>query len=356
MARRLANGRGLVFALRVEAGPGFERLSGIRADEMLRRDLPIRRAQSNLLIDQRVVKPGLSGILASGGKVDSVRPRPIDGPEAHRARFATAVDGASGELMCAENFAGIPDGHNLGVGGRVVRRRHSVCTRGEGLAVPHDDRPERSTLVKVYAFGCDFDCQSQKGEMGGRVGHGLGRLDDIWTALSQWVAMPESLLRVVANYLIAIPLLAFVICFWLNPGSRRDFLLRGVVVLVSGFLLAKIGGALIDDPRPFVALHRSPLIPHEADNGFPSDHTLLGVSLALLILPVTRWLSLVALVAAILVGCARVACLIHSPLDIVGSIGMAVIANGIGLGVATIFSNRNKSTGSNLSSSKVSEQ
>jgi undecaprenyl-diphosphatase len=69
------------------------------------------------------------------------------------------------------------------------------------------------------------------------------------------------------------------------------------------------------DPRPFVTQHVAPLFPHAPDNGFPSDHTLASMFLAVCALFYsTRW------------GGARIAAHVHSPIDILGAIALAIMA------------------------------
>ncbi len=129
-----------------------------------------------------------------------------------------------------------------------------------------------------------------------------------------------------AKYLfVAAPLLVVFVMAVLPP-SRRPLLTRGVMALALAIALAKGGGTLYNEPRPFVVRHVAPLIPHEADNGFPSDHTLLCAACAFLILPFSRPLGMAAAGVALLVGAARIAALIHSPLDILASFVFAAIA------------------------------
>jgi len=73
--------------------------------------------------------------------------------------------------------------------------------------------------------------------------------------------------------------------------------------------------------------HVAPLIPHDADNGFPSDHTELVFACAFLLLPFSRRVSAAAGIVGAAVGAARIASLLHSPLDICAGIGFAGIAN-----------------------------
>lgn len=118
--------------------------------------------------------------------------------------------------------------------------------------------------------------------------------------------------------------------FWkVSASNRRTLFLRGLVVLVLGVILAQGGGALWQDPRPFVVHHTRPLIAHAPDNGFPSDHALLTFGCAFLLLPFSRRAAGIAGVLALLVGIARVASGLHWPVDIIASVVFAAVANAI---------------------------
>ncbi|MCW3101504.1 MAG: bcrC1, partial [Chthonomonadaceae bacterium] len=131
-----------------------------------------------------------------------------------------------------------------------------------------------------------------------------------------------------AKYLfVAIPLILVWVFWQVSPVDRRTLLLRGVIVLIVAVVLAKGGGALYNEPRPFVVQHVTPLVPHDADNGFPSDHTLLCFACAFLLLPFSPRAVGPALLIAATVGMARIASLLHSPLDVIASILMAAVAN-----------------------------
>ncbi len=131
-----------------------------------------------------------------------------------------------------------------------------------------------------------------------------------------------------AKYLfVVLPLLVAVVFLRQRGANRRVLILRAMLVVVVSVVLAKGGGALYDEPRPFVVRQVAPLIPHDADNGFPSDHTLLSFACAFLLLPFEKRIGGVAVLAACGVGWGRVASLLHSPLDIVASLVFAALAN-----------------------------
>jgi undecaprenyl-diphosphatase len=108
-----------------------------------------------------------------------------------------------------------------------------------------------------------------------------------------------------------------------RPRQKR-MLIFAALVLPLVYIVSMIGGALYDDPRPFVVGHFSPLIPHKPNNGFPSDHVLWSAATAAIIFPSNKYLSLILWLLTILVGAARVHAGIHHPIDIAGSALMAI--------------------------------
>lgn len=140
----------------------------------------------------------------------------------------------------------------------------------------------------------------------------------------------NDLLTFIASYLYMLTPAIVVAVFWRMPADRRRVMvLRGIVVLAASVILAKVGGAVYHEPRPFVVEHIAPLIPHPADNGFPSDHTLLTSASAFLILPFSAaWAGIAAVIAAS-VGLARIGCHLHSVVDILASFVFAGMANAL---------------------------
>jgi undecaprenyl-diphosphatase len=134
----------------------------------------------------------------------------------------------------------------------------------------------------------------------------------------------HAILLFLAKYLIYLIVLAAAI-YWLTvPKSEKIRLaVFGAIAGLVTVLLMLVGSKLYYDPRPFVSHHVVPLYPHSADNAFPSDHTAAGAFIALTIMAASRRYGIALLVAAILVGVARVAGHIHSPIDIIGSLVFA---------------------------------
>jgi membrane-associated phospholipid phosphatase len=95
----------------------------------------------------------------------------------------------------------------------------------------------------------------------------------------------------------------------------------------GGFILA--AAAIYTDPRPFVVdLSIKPLFAHPADNGFPSDHTALAATVALVVMMYRRWLGAALLAAGIVLGAARVAAHVHHVPDIAAGVLIALLAVG----------------------------
>ncbi len=113
-----------------------------------------------------------------------------------------------------------------------------------------------------------------------------------------------------------------------RPRQKR-MLIFAALVLPLVHIVSLIGGALYDDPRPFVVGHFTPLIPHKLSHGFPSDHVLWSAATAAIIFPSNKYLSLILWLLTVLVGASRVYVGVHHPIDIVGSIAMAVVVTSI---------------------------
>lgn len=110
---------------------------------------------------------------------------------------------------------------------------------------------------------------------------------------------------------------------------QKKMLLFAVVSLPLTFLLGKLASVIYYDPRPFVVGHFTPLIPHAASNGFPSDHTLISFAFASLLFVFNKRLGITAGILGLLVGISRIYVGIHSPLDIAGAIVIATLGAAI---------------------------
>lgn len=137
----------------------------------------------------------------------------------------------------------------------------------------------------------------------------------------------DTLIIVCAKYLIVAPVALTLFALYRVPAHMR---IRRAAILFAALALTYVLGTLVGhfyfDPRPFVVQNAVPLIPHAADNGFPSDHTLLAAGLASAALYFDRRIALWLFALAVIIGAARVLALIHHPTDIIGSMVIALIA------------------------------
>jgi undecaprenyl-diphosphatase len=124
-----------------------------------------------------------------------------------------------------------------------------------------------------------------------------------------------------ARYLVFISAAVAAFYFFKQPRQKqKEMLIFAAILLPLSYIAAKIISHFYFDPRPFVQGHFMPLIPHAADNGFPSDHTLLGAAIAAIIFCFNKKLGSFLLFFAILVGFARILAGVHHFTDIAGSI------------------------------------
>lgn len=114
---------------------------------------------------------------------------------------------------------------------------------------------------------------------------------------------------------------------WLKTAKnlRVQFILATIAAGIIAFILSRIAAKLYYDPRPFVTEHVKPLIAHAADNGFPSDHALLTMTLSAVTYFYNKKVAIGMLALTAIVGVARVLAKVHSPLDIAGGWVFGVI-------------------------------
>jgi undecaprenyl-diphosphatase len=139
----------------------------------------------------------------------------------------------------------------------------------------------------------------------------------------------NALIIFIAEYLyliiIGISLYAFI---KIDQKNRKNIFLFSTATLVLSFFLSRILNYFIQSPRPFVVDPSiNSLFYHIPNNGFPSDHTLLTMSLAALVYMFNRQLGIILSIGAVLIGVSRVVAQVHHPVDIFGSIMIAWVAS-----------------------------
>ena len=107
-------------------------------------------------------------------------------------------------------------------------------------------------------------------------------------------------------------------------AAKLEMIAWGVVALPLMYVLLVIAGMVYFDPRPFDAGHFTPLIPHDPDNGFPSDHSLLCSATSSIVFFYNQRMSAFLWILTAIVGTSRVYTGLHHPLDILTSIAIAI--------------------------------
>jgi membrane-associated phospholipid phosphatase len=133
----------------------------------------------------------------------------------------------------------------------------------------------------------------------------------------------EFLIRLIADYsVIAVVLIgAWALLFKIPKGQRFQAYSR---ILMAGFLATIYQPS---DLRPFEILGVDPGASYLNNPGFPSDHALFVTAIAAAVWFETRLkkvsLMLAALVVIVCLG--RVLALVHTPLDVVAGVGIALV-------------------------------
>jgi len=153
----------------------------------------------------------------------------------------------------------------------------------------------------------------------------------------------DSIITFCAKYLVVAVVLIWIFA-WIKANRRYKFEIAlstaGAVIVAA--VIDKIAGKLYYDPRPFVSHHLTPLVSHAADNGFPSEHTLFSVTLAVSLGFYRPKLGALAFLIALIIGTARVAAHVHSPIDIVGAAIIGAIAGWVGYFMTRLYINQRK--------------
>lgn len=131
-----------------------------------------------------------------------------------------------------------------------------------------------------------------------------------------------------AKYLIyVVPFGAVFALMTLEKRQRIYFVVSVILGGILSFLGARLAGLFIYNARPFAVSDIKPLIDHAANNGFPSDHTLLAATFAFATFFYNRKIGSVMIILALLIGAGRVLVHVHHPIDIFGSFIIAAVTS-----------------------------
>ncbi|VVB59833.1 PAP2 superfamily protein [uncultured archaeon] len=133
-----------------------------------------------------------------------------------------------------------------------------------------------------------------------------------------------------ANYLLYIFLIYLAYLWFARSKYRQEILFAGYAAIL-GLGLNFIITLFYFHPRPFMIPVGTLLIAHAPETSFPSDHTtfMFAVSLMFLTFKDFRSKGAVLFVLAFIGGLARVYAGLHFPMDIAGSLVVALISVGL---------------------------
>lgn len=142
----------------------------------------------------------------------------------------------------------------------------------------------------------------------------------------------ENVIKFSAQYLYIIVVLIGLVAFFTSPMEiKKKYFILSFLTLPLSFITGVVTNRLIKDPRPFIVNHIQPLIHASTDNGFPSDHTLLTMTIASIIFVYHKKTGIFLGLLSFCVGLARVLANVHHPLDIAGSIIISILATFVSL-------------------------
>ena len=126
--------------------------------------------------------------------------------------------------------------------------------------------------------------------------------------------------------------------------KKKDITRLGVLSFAIGLLLDKVLNAVIFSPRPFVVENVSPIVPHVADNGFPSEHALFVMLIAGIIFVFHKKMGILLSILALIIGIGSILAKVHYPIDVLGSVLIAFVSVLVSTFIISRFGNRGVST------------
>lgn len=122
---------------------------------------------------------------------------------------------------------------------------------------------------------------------------------------------------------------AYALIFKVPKGQRLQAYSRILMAGLTAYLLAKLIGAIYQpsDERPFELLGTTAGALFLNNPGFPSDHILFvtAITCAVWFETKQRFISIVLAGLVIAVGVGRVLALVHTPVDVIGGVVIALV-------------------------------
>lgn len=141
----------------------------------------------------------------------------------------------------------------------------------------------------------------------------------------------DLIIKIIADLLV-VPIVIIASYYLIRhvPKDRRfESYSRILLAGLTAYLLAKLVGAVYQptDVRPFEVMGVDPGASYLDNPGFPSDHMLFVTALVCAVWFETRKKGATILLASMtaLVGLGRILALVHTPLDVIGGLVIALI-------------------------------
>lgn len=142
---------------------------------------------------------------------------------------------------------------------------------------------------------------------------------------------PDLLIRLIADVAV-IPVIligAWALAFKVPKGRRFEAYSRVLMAGLTAYMLAKFIGSIYqpESLRPFELMGVDPGALYLNNPGFPSDHALFVTALTCAVWFETRQkkIALIMAILVVLICVGRVLALVHTPLDVLGGVGIALI-------------------------------
>jgi len=140
----------------------------------------------------------------------------------------------------------------------------------------------------------------------------------------------QLIIKIIADGLV-IPVVligVYALLRYTPKDQRFETYAKVLMAGLTAYVVAKIAGLLYQpaELRPFELLGVDAGASFLNNPGFPSDHALftMAITLAIWLGARAKKLAAVALVLTLLVGIGRVVALVHTPLDVIGGIVIAL--------------------------------
>lgn len=124
----------------------------------------------------------------------------------------------------------------------------------------------------------------------------------------------------ITNYLNWLVLLFTLVWALWGGKKEKQILFIAVLGIVLGIFLIQLIHLFITEPRPFLTLSITPLIPPPTSFSFPSGHATIASALTTAYFLEKSRLTPYVAVAAFLVSFSRIYVGVHYPLDILGGV------------------------------------